>query len=94
MKKKIYKTTKKDFALFHDAVSECLSFFGISEYETTVYHRKSPGARATCEVDSENMLCGIEFSTEWNYKPDKKEIQRCAFHEVCELMLYPLGDFL
>lgn len=92
MKKKIYKSTKKDLNTFVNAVNTTLSFFGISEYETTVYHRKISDARATCQADMENMMCAIEFNTEWNYRPKVKEIQRVAFHEVCELLLYPISS--
>ena len=92
MKKKIYKTTKKDFKTFEMAVNHTLSFFHISEYETTLYHKKLPDARGTCHADMENMMCHIEFGTEWSYKPDKKEIERVAFHEIWELLLYPLGS--
>ena len=46
-----------------------------------------PDSRASFECEYESRIARIYLSDEWDEKPCVEELKRCAFHEVCELLL-------
>ena len=57
------------------------------DWDVSYSHEYEEDCRAFCSADYTGKLATICLSTKWDYKPDKAEIRRIAFHEVCELLL-------
>lgn len=88
-----YKTTKSDFDRFTKEVYKWQKFFGLLDWEIKVLHKKLDNARADFFGNIPAKVAVISLDTKWEYPPDKKEIEKCAFHEVCELLLSQLRFF-
>lgn len=88
---KKYKTTKKDFNEFKAECEKWIEYFGLKDWEIYIY-RKDMEARADVLFNMSSRMANICLSNETSHTPDKYEIRRCGFHEVCELLLAPLSD--
>jgi len=85
------KTTKKDFDYFKQRCRYWIKRFGLTDWRMDYDHDDTPEAKATCSwrVDSRTAL--ITLGINWTITPtNKSELNRTAFHEVCELLLAPL----
>ena len=86
-----YKTTKKDFAEFKKEAEYWQKYFGLINWDFFYDHNKNDGSRASIFANVQGRNVTFLLATEWNYPAEKNEVKRCAFHEVCELMLLGLG---
>lgn len=91
-KPKIYKTTKSEFEIFKKEVFKWQSYFGLINWQIYVLHEKIDSF-GNCMVDIPGKVSSIRLNTELS-EADYivRDIRRTAFHEVCELMLWPLGN--
>ena len=82
------KTTNKDFKLFMDSCDRWVDYFGLLDWEVDYFHEELPGPLAITSAQYKTKAASITMNTEWEdqYKTDA-QIKRCAFHEVCELLL-------
>lgn len=88
-----YKVTKKEFSEFKKEAEYWINYFGILDWEFNFDHKVMPNERADCYYDIPGKVVTLGLSTTWDYIPKKNEIKKCAFHEVCELMLCQLQNF-
>ena len=89
------KTTEKHFKIFKEECDLWLKFFGILDWEIH-YEHDGGDARANCYTDqSGGQIATLELCKKWETIPTDLIVRKCAFHEVCELMLsemsYGLG---
>lgn len=85
-------TKENKIKLFTDRVVHYQEFFGLIDYELTVFEQDKWGVRASYYVDMNARIVSICWSKEWisDKDTDQYEIDRVAFHEVFELYLYEL----
>lgn len=91
------KTSMKDFEFFKEQCELWIDFWGLREWRVTYVHDDDPDAETEnasgwCMADMANMTAQIALRKTWPYKPDKSEIKLTAFHEVLELLIWPLFD--
>lgn len=86
-----YKTTPADFKRFQAEAARWIAFFGLIDYQVT-YRHQDTGGMAQCRFNQEDRSSEIILSTTWWRHPDPLEMERVAFHEVCELMLFRLSN--
>lgn len=87
------KTTKKQFKEFCAECRKWIKKFGLTEWEIYFYHEKIDAA-ARVVGSTKEMTADILLSTEIEGPVFKTEIKRCAFHEVCELLLLDVRTHL
>jgi len=86
-----YKTNKKDFLEFKKEAEYWLEYFGLSDWEVRYSSKELEVSRGDCSVNIIGKTCNIRLSSKWEYEPARNEVKKCAFHEVCELLLCQLG---
>jgi len=86
----MYKTTKKDFAIFKAEAKKWIKYFGLTEWEYYWEH-SDIDSTARCQFNCSEMTALIILATEMDVKQDFK---LSAFHEVCELLLAPMTDLV
>ena len=87
------KTSKKDFALFKKECQKWIEFFGIKSFEVLFDHSDYlQNNKASCTSHSVNRWATLRLNITWDdyWELTEKNIKRCAFHEVGELLLAPL----
>lgn len=93
MPPKHFLTSPEDFDLFIRSVRYWCAFFGLKSYELHFRHDdKHQGTVATLEAESGARNAVFTLKKNWPYPTNSDEIQKCAFHEVCELMLHELRE--
>jgi len=89
------KTTKKDFEVFKKECKKWIDIFELNNWEIMFIHSKRADNRAWINPSTDPRLVKIALGAEWiNLEPDTisvNDIKRVAFHEICELLLEPLG---
>jgi len=81
------KTTAAQFKYFCERCRKWQAWFGFTEVTLEFRHKNAPGARAWFDHSSCHGLATIGLAVNWDYRPDNDELDRCAFHEVFEIML-------
>ena len=83
-----YKTTKKDFAEFKHECLKWIEYFGLIDWEVIIEHSSEvEDTRGSCHWHETGRTATIVLERTWKHLPEKNEIKKVAFHEVCELML-------
>ena len=85
-----YKTTKKDFKEFKAECEKWVGYFGIKDWEITYRSDNDGDCRGSCASDYASRIAIIALGREFSDIPERLEIKKVAFHEVCELLLSPL----
>lgn len=85
----MYALTESDFKLFKLECQKWLSFFGITEWEISYLFESLDGTRAESRVNWRSRQCVFVLTTH-SPKADRFDVQKSAFHEVCELLLTEL----
>ena len=88
-----HKLTEKQFKSFESEVEYWLEYFGILDWQVLVLFEKIDDARGDCTFNIPGKIATIRLSKEWNYPPKGFDVEKCAFHEVCELLLCQLTVF-
>ena len=90
-------TTKKQFKIFQDQVIKWLEYFGLKGWQVHFIHKKTD-ARAKLIFNCVGRIATFILSADWSKIDDDgiqitdHDIRKCAFHEVCELLLGRLND--
>lgn len=85
------KTTAKDFAFFKSEVTKWVEKLGLKNWEIICTHEKDEGNRASARYNISARIAFINIGTLYpKILYNKKELQKSAFHEVCELLLADL----
>ena len=87
---------RKDQALklFKGYVEKYINKFGIKHYEYFIQMDGDKDNRATTHVEITDGIAVVVLSSSWlnEEDPSRKEIERVALHEVCEILLSHLGE--
>jgi len=88
------KTTKKHFELFKKECKKWIEFFGLKEWNVS-YDWCTPVEDCVLAWSNHHFSAKSSYlilSKEWrNTVPvTNEQVKKSAFHEVCEMMLFPL----
>lgn len=84
------KTSKKDFELFKKECAKWLKYFGMTDWKAYYSHEYVNGGFACCKVEGiEGRNVVFCLSTDVGNRKDL-DIPMTAFHEVWELILWPM----
>jgi len=91
-----YKTTKAHFDIFKKECSKWIKYFGLLDWEINLYHKKldeeDKDSMAITSCYNKGKRSDITLNIEWDEdKPSEIEIKKCAFHEICEVLYYPIA---
>jgi len=67
---------------------------GMLDWEIYVDSDKSDKNRGWINADTVGRIAVIFYNEKWIQKASEKEIERVAFHEVVEILLYPITENL
>jgi len=88
------KTTAKHFKLFKKECERWITIFGLLNWTVHYYHEEDgdPNVFAWTQYNHDNRVVDVSLNRVWANKPRdiEYELKRAAFHEVCEILLYPL----
>ncbi len=87
------KTTKKDFVLYKAESQKWIALFGLNNWDVNFYHTDDEGScLAWTAFNFEGKLVDSHLNKKWpeRMKPTPYEIRKTAFHEVCEVLLFPI----
>lgn len=92
-KKTTQKATRDKAEYWAERVSEYTAYFGLLDYEWIMNHEYAPGADhlARFEIDHVNRQVKVTLNEHFLGEADLEELDKCAFHEVYEIMLAPLS---
>ncbi len=72
-----------------------IEYFGLLGWNVEFSHDEhQDDSRASCGWKITGRIINLNLNRVWERRPDKirnEEIKRCAFHEVCELLLSRIG---
>lgn len=91
-----FKTTEAQFIQFQQAVKKYCIFFGLLSFECHFRHNdkhKDTEAVLEAESGSRNAVFTLKRSG-WTVEPSELDIDKAAFHEVCELLLQEIRENL
>jgi hypothetical protein len=93
MKTSKHDTTPEEFELFKSECLRWIGFFGLTDWKVDFVHEKlNSDGYAECRfngVASKFVIMALGISCS-KYHRKFLRIEQTAFHEVCELLLYPL----
>lgn len=85
---KINVTTKEDFEKFKEFIIYWIDFFGLRNWEVEFGHAEDDTAMAYTKFNVPNRNITIVLATDWGErKVTNEELNKTAFHEVCEVLL-------
>jgi len=87
-----FETTEKNFFYFKERVEHWQTYFGLLNYQISVIHESWKDSLAWCQADVTAGIATIAIATMWDDRPTRKQINKVAFHEVCELLLWNLAE--
>lgn len=86
----MHKITPEEYAYFRSRVVEHARELGLP-YEFHFDLKKINEHRAVNYIDIYAKISSIQLNSEWmDYKPTLEELDRVAYHEAVEVLLYPL----
>ena len=87
------KTTAKHFSYFRSRCQHYQKELGLMGWDITFRHEKL-NSLASCAAKGQARLCVIRLAKDWKdmsyEKPDLRELDVLAFHEMCHLLLFDL----
>lgn len=85
------KITPKHFSTFKQEALFWISYFGLKDWDITILNKKIE-FRANCECNISAHRCVISLGLVYDDILDDFQLRKTAFHEVCELLLWRLGN--
>jgi len=93
-KKEIFLTTDEDFNLYKQETEYWQRYWGLLHWRLICLHSHIGGFCANIFWDKPNRRAITRFNTKYPTKPDHREICSTAFHEMAELLLSPMQDYM
>jgi hypothetical protein len=99
-KSKAYKCTNQHFEMFKQECQYWIDRIGLKDYSIMYTFEqwkdgKYEDSYACAAFSTEDRLATVNLTPEWvGLKPDHYRICWCAFHEICELWLGDLRDWI
>ena len=89
------KITEKHFLLFKEECQKWIEIFGLKNWEINFYHKKDSSEYLASTVYSyQGRTVDVHLNTVWQDKrktlDTNYELKKSAFHEICEILLYPV----
>jgi len=88
------KTTAKHFKIFKTECEKWLNRVGLKNWCVRYYHQDDgdDGTLASTSYHYGSRVANIYLNRTWNdsIEVSNYELKQSAFHEVCEILLYPL----
>ena len=80
---------KANIKYFNKRVYFYQKYFGLEDWEISIFSQKDNRTRARCNFNMEGRIASIHYSKSWikDKRVKKEEVNRVAFHEVAELFL-------
>jgi len=92
---KTYKTTKQNFEYFKQRFKYWQVKLGLINYIVYFDHVEKDNVFAWIHWDLRGMIATVGLNTNFSDEPPTKTmLDRCAFHEACELMLVKVTEKL
>jgi hypothetical protein len=95
-----WETSHEDFMTFRRECEYWLKEFGVRDYAVLYSHKqqdseKTVGAYASCSFCTIDRTATINLAPVWeDLEPNDYWVRWCSFHEVCELWLGDLRDYI
>jgi len=91
-----YKITEEHAAKFAYYVLDWQEKLSLSNYKIyiSMKHNRDENTYAETESSSEYKTATIEINDYWVTDPTDEFLDEIAFHEVSEILLYPMGEAL
>lgn len=89
-----YRTTKYHFKIFTKEVHKWIEILGLKDYILFVEHeviKKDPPPLAEIYYEVVDRSAIIILNENWFKEVNNREVRKCAFHEVQELLLGELA---
>jgi len=88
-----YKITPRHFSKFKKFCLKWQRYFNLLSWEITIHDpEKDDDNRAETYINPQGRIADIYISTQWDHcKPTDEALELVAFHEMCEVLLFPLG---
>ena len=90
------KTSKEHFEIFKKECQKWIEIFGLKNWGVCFYHKKdsNKGLLSWTQYEYAGRSVDIYLNTEWQDKHKNSdldyEMKRSAFHEIAEILLYPI----
>lgn len=88
-----YPTTPKHFEIFKRECQKWIKVFGLSRWEFSFFHCETDRHLAWSTINWEAHYVAFHLNKTWRWKdqpPTSREVKKSAFHEVCEVLLFPI----
>lgn len=70
-----------------------MNYFGSKSYEPIFRHDdRHHGTLATLEAETGSRNAVFTLKVKWPYAATTEDIEKCAFHETCELLLHEIRE--
>lgn len=91
MKKKPVVSVKR-FDLFRSECERWISAFGLLDWEVEYLHQHNEDHIAYTRFNYSARVANIALNKKWvaDFPLTDEQIKKTAFHEACELLLYPI----
>ena len=93
-KENSHKTTEQHFNTFKKECLKWIEVFGLKNWEINIFHTDHESFIAWSSFGKfAGKIVDIHLNKIWRWQkpPDNYEIRKCAFHEVCEILLRPVA---
>lgn len=88
-----FKTTKADFAYFVERCRYWIEEFQLNDHEWDFEHKLCDDCLAEFKYDREQRHVTMRLNTNWDDDAvTRDELNKTAFHEICEAMLFDVED--
>lgn len=85
-----YKTTSSDVNYFRERALHWVKMLSLGDWKIEVYAGETAENSATCELWHDAHGAHIKLKRLFDYKPEKRWLDRLALHEVCHVLLCDL----
>jgi hypothetical protein len=86
------KITPKHFSTFKQEVLFWVDYFGLKDWDISLQNKDIEENRANCCCNITAHRCVISLNVEYDEELNDFQLRKSAFHEVCELLLWRLGN--
>ena len=86
------KITPKHFSTFKQEVLFWVDYFGLKDWTVEFENKDLDQNRANCNCNINAHRCLICLNVEFDINLDDFQLRKSAFHEVCEMFLWRLGN--
>lgn len=84
----MHELKSHQFEIFQEEALRWINLFGLKDWEIFLrFEETEEGNRAECRINWLGKICNLVLARWQSHDLTNGEIRKCAFHEVCELLL-------